>query len=552
MKVLGKFQLISETKIKSVSLSSLNEGINILDNHIINYLDGEVKYLIDKKCDHAGGKLIVKNNYAVCPMHNWKLNLVDLSYNSSHLKKTILEFKREEDSIFFQENISTLLNPFKGSKRNFQFRWLNHSTIYFELDGKSIMTDPWLIGSAFLNGWWLKDPSPSDSLELLKNVDYVFISHNHPDHLNPETLNYLPKDTEIIVPNFVSHSTSKYLHSLGFTNVIEVDFSMIYQISENIQFSIFKSGDFRDDSGFYFCVNGVEVLLTVDANFLNSHILPQNIDLLMTSFASGASGFPLCYENYSEEEKIKIVERNKKSTKFSVSQYLKATTPKYYIPYAGMFKEYAIRDKYISDNNKKNSVEDYVQICSNTGTILIEPLSNVIYKFQNGALLAERFNVQYLQKDNIESIINNTKNRYSFDFNAIQNYFLKSNYKEKQILYILPTDDDFKKIIHPIIYVDFYTSKVVEVKESEIIEEVNGFKVMKIKIRSEILMNLILNMLPWEDFSIGFQMRVKRSPNEYESDFWYYFTNEYIKDENFRYSKNCGSCEIANQNKLWI
>jgi CMP-N-acetylneuraminate monooxygenase len=552
MKVLGKFQLISETKIKSVSLSSLNEGINILDNHIINYLDGEVKYLIDKKCDHAGGKLIVKNNYAVCPMHNWKLNLVDLSYNSSHLKKTILEFKREDDSIFFQENISTLLNPFKGSKRNFQFRWLNHSTIYFELDGKSIMTDPWLIGSAFLNGWWLKDPSPSDSLELLKNVDYVFISHNHPDHLNPETLNYLPKDTEIIVPNFVSHSTSKYLHSLGFTNVIEVDFSMIYQISENIQFSIFKSGDFRDDSGFYFCVNGVEVLLTVDANFLNSHILPQNIDLLMTSFASGASGFPLCYENYSEEEKIKIVERNKKSTKFSVSQYLKATTPKYYIPYAGMFKEYAIRDKYISDNNKKNSVEDYVQICSNTGTILIEPLSNVIYKFQNGALLAERFNVQYLQKDNIESIINNTKNRYSFDFNAIQNYFLKSNYKEKQILYILPTDDDFKKIIHPIIYVDFYTSKVVEVKESEIIEEVNGFKVMKIKIRSEILMNLILNMLPWEDFSIGFQMRVKRSPNEYESDFWYYFTNEYIKDENFRYSKNCGSCEIANQNKLWI
>ena len=40
--------LISETKIKSVSLSSLNEGINILDNHIINYLDGDVKYLIDK------------------------------------------------------------------------------------------------------------------------------------------------------------------------------------------------------------------------------------------------------------------------------------------------------------------------------------------------------------------------------------------------------------------------------------------------------------------------------------------------------------------------
>jgi hypothetical protein len=73
MKVLGKFQLISETKIKSVSLSSLNEGINILDNHIINYLDGEVKYLIDKKCD-----INKINNYKESVL--WKL-LVNMDDN---------------------------------------------------------------------------------------------------------------------------------------------------------------------------------------------------------------------------------------------------------------------------------------------------------------------------------------------------------------------------------------------------------------------------------------------------------------------------------------
>ncbi len=552
MNILGKFDIISESKIKRVPISSLKNGINILDNHIINYLNGEVQYLVDKQCDHAGGKLIVKGNEAICPMHNWKLNLNDLTYNDSHVKKKKLEFTINEDSILLEEQNSFLVNNFKGEKGDFEFRWLNHSTIFFEFDGISIITDPWLIGSAFLNGWWLQDPSPSDSIELIKNVDYVFISHNHPDHLSPETLKSLSKKTKIVVPNYISHSTYKYLYSLGFENIIEVDFSLIYQITDKIQFSIFKSGDFRDDAGFYFCINGVELLLTVDANFLNSHLLPKNVDLLMTSFASGASGFPLCYENYSEEEKIKIITRNRNSTRFSVSQYLKVICPSYYIPYAGMFKEYANRDKHILENNIKNSVDDYVSICENAGVILVEPLSNVIYKIHNGILTKDEFNVNYFERENIESIISEEKKIYKYDFRSIKNYFLNCNYKAKQILYIFPTDDNFENINKSIVYVDFYNSAVNKIKLNEVCDEISGYRVMQIKIRSEVLMNLILNKLPWEDFSIGFQMRVKRTPNEYESDFWYYFTNEYIKDENFRYSRNCGACTLTDQNKLWI
>ncbi len=51
--------------------------------------------------------------------------------------------------------------------------------------------------------------------------------------------------------------------------------------------------------------------------------------------------------------------------------------------------------------------------------------------------------------------------------------------------------------------------------------------------------------------SIGFQIRVLKHPNQYESDFWCHFTNEHIAEKNFRYTSYCGACTIINQNSIW-
>ena len=36
--------------------------------------------------------------------------------------------------------------------------------------------------------------------------------------------------------------------------------------------------------------------------------LDQGVDFLASSFAGGASGFPLCFENYTQSEKEKTIE----------------------------------------------------------------------------------------------------------------------------------------------------------------------------------------------------------------------------------------------------
>ena len=58
---------------------------------------------------------------------------------------------------------------------------------------------------------------------------------------------------------------------------------------------------------------------------------------------------------------------------------------------------------------------------------------------------------------------------------------------------------------------------------------------------------VLSNKLPWEDLLIGFQCRILRKPNIYNSNFWQHFTNKYIDKVNFRYNNPCGSCETLFQ-----
>ena len=66
-----------------------------------------------------------------------------------------------------------------------------------------------------------------------------------------------------------------------------------------------KSGDFRDDSGIYFSIGKFKSILAVDTNSINFFSLPNNITFLASSFAGGASGYPVCFDNLEIDEKKK-------------------------------------------------------------------------------------------------------------------------------------------------------------------------------------------------------------------------------------------------------
>ena len=555
MKSLGVFETKSDLVNTIIDINNLNIGINSIKNHFV-VLDEEkqVIQVVDKICDHAGGKLILKGDYAVCPMHGWSLDLRTMKYQDSHTIKQSVDYFIDNGKLVIPDKECYLVNPFKSdlSEAEVEFRFLNHAALSITYKEITLVTDPWLFGPAFMTGWWLDHPSAEDSIKILKNADFVFISHNHPDHLHSETLELLDKDKKFIVGDFNSKSTEKYLRSLGFNNIDSFEFGVIYQIKENFQFSIFKSGDFRDDSGLYLNIGGVEILLTVDANILNSLKLPRNIDLLLTSFAGGASGFPLCIDNYDFIQKSSVIERNKSAIKASVAAYLRTTLPKFYMPYAGMFKEKAHRDSFIRENNLKNSVYDYKKMANQYGSNFVDPKRNLCYTLTKNSLITKEINISYLPEDDINFYLDFCKKSFKYESDLIMKYMSNSEYHAKQLLYILPVDDDFTKVVNDIIFCNFNTQEFKVVLESDIVLEVPDFRVMKLYVRQEIFASIVANRLPWEDFSIGFQMRILRSPNSYESEFWYHFTNVYIDPINYKYSANCGSCNLVNQNPQLI
>ena len=55
-----------------------------------------------------------------------------------------------------------------------------------------------------------------------------------------------------------------------------------------------------------------------------------------------------------------------------------------------------------------------------------------------------------------------------------------------------------------------------------------GNRYLQIRVRRNEFFDVIRKGKPWEDLSIGFQCRIYRNPNVYNSDFWFHFTNQYI------------------------
>jgi len=78
------------------------------------------------------------------------------------------------------------------------FETIGNATVICHDRVPVLATDPWLTGSPYFGSWILSHRIPQQQLEAIQAARFLFISHGHPDHLNPESLALLP-DKEILV-----------------------------------------------------------------------------------------------------------------------------------------------------------------------------------------------------------------------------------------------------------------------------------------------------------------------------------------------------------------
>ena len=100
--------------------------------------------------------------------------------------------------------------------------WLGHAAFLLRLDGKTVLTDPYLTKVAGPFGFGPERyVAPGLPLARLPPIDIILVSHNHYDHLDAKTIEALPGKDRIHV--VVPLRLGDFFRERGYVNVHEND-----------------------------------------------------------------------------------------------------------------------------------------------------------------------------------------------------------------------------------------------------------------------------------------------------------------------------------------
>lgn len=116
---------------------------------------------------------------------------------------------------------------------NLGFETIGNATLLCH-DGKPVLvTDPWIQGSAYFGSWGLSHEVPHSQFQSAVNAEFVWISHGHPDHMNPDSMP-LFMGKKILLPDHVGGRIQKSLTAKGFTVNVLPDRKWV-SLSKNIK-----------------------------------------------------------------------------------------------------------------------------------------------------------------------------------------------------------------------------------------------------------------------------------------------------------------------------
>lgn len=98
---------------------------------------------------------------------------------------------------------------------------LGHASLYIETAAGSVLCDPW-VSPAYFGSWF---PFPDNSeldWDRFGQADYLYISHLHKDHFDPEHLRrYVSTKATVLLPDYPTDELHDALADLGFRSFIE-------------------------------------------------------------------------------------------------------------------------------------------------------------------------------------------------------------------------------------------------------------------------------------------------------------------------------------------
>jgi UDP-MurNAc hydroxylase len=219
---------------------------------------------------------------------------------------------------------------------------IGHAGILIESGSRTIVCDPWFV-PAFWASWFVfprNDQLPREVMEKLERPNYLYISHQHGDHLDEAWLaSHIDKSTPVLLPDFATRELERQLNRLGFTNFIRTRNGVMTDLGDGLRVAIHVETAIADGPG------GDSAMVVEDGT---SRLVNQNdcrtgdlaellqhgpIDMHWLQF-SGAIWYPMVYDQPREE--LMALAASKVESQFARSiRYVDALGARVVVPSAG-------------------------------------------------------------------------------------------------------------------------------------------------------------------------------------------------------------------------
>jgi len=241
--------------------------------------------------------------------------------------------------------------------------YIGHAAILIEAGGTRILMDPWLNDPTYHGTWWHFPPLVHTPRTLPK-FDYLYISHEHPDHFDPPTLTHLPKNVRIIIANFKRKRFRDRIRALGFEDVTELDFGRELACGNSgLRLQLIAPDRPWDDSAILLQHGGVTVLNVNDCHLddatLSSLGERYSIDLAFLTF-TGASQYPGCFD-FPIASKIERWRQSKESHLEEFVSWARLLRTRRAVPAAGNYALLARDQLFLNTSHYVATPADAIQ-----------------------------------------------------------------------------------------------------------------------------------------------------------------------------------------------
>jgi CMP-N-acetylneuraminate monooxygenase len=476
-------------------------------------------------CPHNGGIVEPQGELLVCPIHKWKFDARTgrSVVGSKGLKEIIVTLEDGKIMADIEEDAATINDLPKDV--DVTIKLLAHACLEINHNGFTLITDPWLKGPAF-HGSWIQYPAPSCGPKDI-HPDALLITHEHTDHCHPNTLKQLDRSMPVYFPAFPNQRMDKILSELGFTRLYPMTFGQPTRINEDITITCYDPTSNWNDSIQLIDIKGWRLLNLNDAG-VNFRLvkLVKPVDLISSSFGSGASAYPMCWSHLSQDDSEKILADQIKAKKDMLAHasqiygcprvLLFASYFALYHPQHRKYQELLTKYKITPQEIRHRLAAQKINVLDMLpGDVWSPKISHIerqgygddVFSWETMAShLKARFDEAEFQRY--------YPSGYVYDEEKVTDYFLHWN--------LLPEIRYVKDYTFALSVIDANgTHKMVfQIKDGDIKELPSSSKTnLTIDIPVQLLMHLIKHNLSWDEVYIGYWCQFHHE-NPYNVAFW--------------------------------